>query len=209
MAVRDPVRQSAVASLCVQLLVAAITAAGFAQPTERRDQLAPVLGLELGSQLIEMAWYTWVVCRYTRIRTWTRYLDWVISTPLMIVSLALFFAHRRNVDIAAVPALYLSLVFNWAMLFFGYVYERIRADPVYLLLGTIAFGGSFFCLGTIVDWSDVLSRGLFVVTYIVWSLYGVAAALDDVSKNVGYNALDVVSKNCYGIFLFVYVGDWS
>ena len=32
-----------------------------------------------------------------------------------------------------------------------------------------------------------------------------AAVLADVPRNVAYNALDVVSKNVYGLFLFVYV----
>ena len=46
---------------------------------------------------------------------------------------------------------------------------------------------------------------LFFTMYAIWSLYGVAAALDDVPKNVVYNGLDVVSKNFYGLFLYVYV----
>jgi hypothetical protein len=43
-----------------------------------------------------------------------------------------------------------------------------------------------------------------LTTFVVWGLYGVAAALADVPKNVMYNAIDVVSKNGFGLFIFVY-----
>ena len=49
-----------------------------------------------------------------------------------------------------------------------------------------------------------MGGALVLFMYIVWGLYGIAATQDDVTKNVAYNALDVVSKN-YGVFLFVYL----
>ena len=38
--------------------------------------------------------------------------------------------------------------------------------------------------------------------FSVWSLYGVAALLPALQKNIGYNVLDLIAKNFYGIFIF-------
>ena len=204
------VYRSAVASLAVQVTVGAVTLAGLFVPLPKQDQeeLRLIFGLELGSQLVEFVYYLFVVCRFRTILTWTRYLDWVVSTPVMLVSTALFFRHRRGQSAAGVwdEALWVALGLNWLMLAFGFALEVSRALPPFLALaaGGAAFVGSFTSLARFVDGDDAVSVGLFGTMYVVWALYGVAAAFDDVPKNVAYNALDVVSKNFYGVFLFVY-----
>lgn len=213
------VYRSAVASLAVQLLITAVTAVGFAidVPSEQtRRDLDAILGLEVVSQVVEFAWYTIVVLRAKRIQTWSRYLDWVVSTPVMLVSTSLFFYHRqparRIEEVFETPRLYACLALNWVMLGFGLSVERgwwwsSSSRALALWLGSAAFVGSFTLLATFVDGggnADGLSVGLFAAMYVVWSLYGVAATLPDVGKNVCYNALDVVSKNFYGVFLVVY-----
>lgn len=208
MSTRTLVYRSAVASLSVQLVIALVTSAGFFLPNDKAVDLFPVFLLEVGSQLIEMAWYAVVVCRYRAILTWTRYLDWVVSTPLMLVSTALFFYHRRRLllsDVLTQDMLYLCLGLNAAMLGFGFAFER-GWIPAWLGLGLggASFVASFTALATFVPRHDDLSQGLFWTMYVVWAGYGVAAAMPDVPKNVAYNALDIVSKNVYGVFLFVY-----
>ena len=207
------VYRSAVASLAVQVIVGTVTLAGLFVPLskqEKEEDLRLIFGLELGSQLIEFVYYLLVVCRFRTILTWTRYLDWVISTPIMLVSTALFFRHRRGQSAAGVwnenGALWAALGLNWLMLAFGFTLEVSRALPpvLSLALGGAAFVGSFTSLARCVDGDDAVSVGLFGAMYVVWALYGVAAALNDVPKNVAYNALDVVSKNFYGVFLFAY-----
>lgn len=202
------VYRSAVASLLVQVAVGAVTLAGLFVPQDS-DDLRLIFGLELGSQLVEFVYYVVVVCRFRTILTWTRYLDWVVSTPVMLVSTALFFRHRSGASAARAwddGALAAALVLNWIMLACGFAVEVTRAVPtiVGLALGGGAFVGSFTFLATFVDGTDAVSTTLFATMYVVWALYGVAAALDDVPKNVAYNALDVVSKNFYGLFLFAY-----
>lgn len=204
------VYRSAVASLGAQLLIFAVTSAGLFVDVgkDARTDLMPIFALELASQLIEMVWYLVVVCRYRVILTWTRYLDWVVSTPVMLVSTALFFYHRRGRPIADVfesPFLYLSLAFNWIMLLFGYLSERgaMRTTPA-VAFGTLALVASFAALAALSDRGDALSTSLFWTIFGVWLLYGVAAALADVPKNIMYNGLDIVSKNVYGVFLFGY-----
>ena len=205
----DLVYRSAVASLAVQVVVGAVTLAGIFVPLPKSDRndLRVIFGLELGSQVVEFVYYLLVVCRYRTILTWTRYVDWVISTPVMLVSTALFFCHRREVDLEWADGRLLAVLgLNWLMLAFGFALEVSRAIPpiVALSLGGLAFVGSFTVLALFVAPTDALSVGLFSAMYVVWALYGVAAGLDEVPKNVSYNALDVVSKNFYGLFLFVY-----
>lgn len=202
--------RTAIGSLLVQFLIGGITAASFFVPTSdfKRDDLSAILALELSSQVVEFAWYTTVVCRFARIRTWTRYIDWVISTPIMLASTALFFTHRKDEALVSILSdwrLYAMFACNWLMLAFGYALERDALGPLASLsLGGVAFVASFAILCTYADTSDSTSLGLFVAMYAVWGLYGVAAALPYTPKNVGYNVLDIVSKNFYGIFLFVY-----
>ena len=199
------VYRSAVVSLVVQLLVGSITTVGFFVSDA---DLSIIFAFELASQVIELLWYVWVVCRYRRIVTWTRYVDWVWSTPVMHISTALFLYHRAHkpiLDVLRAWPLYLACILNWLMLAFGFAMETGAVRPFLGLAGGgVAFVGSFGALAVLVDEQDALSVGLLTAIYIVWALYGVAAALPDVPKNVGYNALDVVSKNFYGLFLFVY-----
>ena len=52
--------------------------------------------------------------------------------------------------------------------------------------------------------ANLLGGIVFVVVYVTWGLYGACALLPDEPKNVGYNTLDVVSKNAFGVFVAAY-----
>lgn len=204
------VLKSAVASLAVQFIVGGITLAGFFLdiPDYKRNDITVILSLEFSSQVIEFLWYIVTVIRYSEIQTWTRYLDWTASTPVMLISTALFFQHRYEKDLSAIFLdwpIYACLAFNWIMLAFGFAAETnfMPRTPA-LFLGSFAFVGTFTCLAVPILESDGLSIQLFWTMYTVWGLYGVAAAFPYKPKNVAYNLLDLVSKNFYGIFLFVY-----
>ena len=207
------VYRSAVFSLLVQLVVGGITAGAFALPLPNKtyeEDLRIIFATELGSQVIEFAWYLIVVCRFKEILTWTRYIDWVISTPIMLVSTAFFFRHRQELpllDILQDTRLYVILALNWLMLASGLAIE-VEHSRVPRILGLAVGGGalvgSFTVLSLYVDASDSISLWLFVSVYVVWFLYGGAAVLGYREKNVSYNLLDIVSKNFYGVFLFFY-----
>lgn len=211
------VYHSTVASLVVQVLVGGVTAAGFfiKPPAEQQDDLRVILGLELSSQVVELVWYLAVITYFKQLRTWSRYIDWVLSTPVMLLSTAFFFLMRRNiplVDIFSTGTIYCCLVFNWLMLACGFALET-KVLPLWPLLmtGALCLVGSFTFLARFVDGTDSVSTSLFFTIYFVWFLYGFAAFLPYTWKNVSYNILDIISKNCYGLFLFVYVlryEDW-
>ena len=204
------VYRSAIASLATQVLIGLVTSVGFfvTIPADVRDDMHVILWLEVGSRAVEFAWYAVVVCRYRTITTWTRYVDWVVSTPIMLLSTAFFFRHRTQSSLVAIfdaPPAYLMLAANWVMLGFGLAVELHSIPRFYgLAFGGLAFVGAFTSLATYID-DDALSIGLFTVVYFVWGLYGVAAGFGDVAKNVAYNVLDVFSKNFYGLFLTVYI----
>lgn len=207
------VRTSAFVSLLAQFVIGAVTSVGFfvdVKNTQYRDDLNIILAFEVTSQVIEFLWYTIVLIRSQTITARLRYIDWVLSTPIMLISLAMFFEHRDSTSVSSVLSIfdsyeiYACLGINWVMLAFGFAIENAwTSELVGLLGGGLALVGSFTFLAVRTP-VDTLSHILFWVTFVVWGLYGVAAALDDVSKNVMYNAIDVVSKNCFGLFLFVY-----
>lgn len=208
---RSLVYSSAVASLVVQLLVGVVTGASFFIPiATKHEDLRIIFALEFASQVVEFVYYLVAVCYFGKIVTWTRYLDWVISTPVMLLSTILFFRYRTGdvlvPDTFETGTLYACLGLNLLMLAFGFAMEFSQAISrlVGLTLGGVAFVGSFTILSLFLDATDPVSLGLYVAMYVVWGLYGVAAALDEVPKNVAYNLLDLVSKNFYGIFLFVF-----
>ena len=208
----DIVYRSAVFSLCFQCLTLLIISLSYLSPKLRTDSeavLRTIVTLEVSSQGAELLWYTLVVFVYRKIATWTRYIDWVFSTPLMLMSLALFFNHRARApveDISSTFQWWGMLVFNMLMLVGGFLVETQRVNAWQgLLFGSVSFVISFFFLGTFVDRSDVLSFVLFGINYTIWALYGVAACLSYVGKNVAYNNLDIVSKNIFGLFLLMYV----
>lgn len=213
----DPtlVQRSARWSLGAQVLLTLLTASSLFLPLsdEVRTAIMPIAALETGSQVIEFSYYAIVLWRQQEIRTWTRYLDWFFSTPLMLLSTMGFLLYLASpdqglgnvFDADTSGAAIGVLGFNWLMLGFGLVYERQLLPAWSLVAGMIAFVFSFaFLLFGFVPGTGMLGTALYTFMYIVWGLYGVAATQDDVRKNVAYNLLDIVSKNFYGVFLFVY-----
>ena len=224
-------------SLVAQIAFTLLTFGGVLVHVDEEDAiLRQVAILETSSQAVEFAYYALVVFYFGGIRTWTRYLDWVVSTPLMIVSFAAFFVHRaslreeleeedslssRNLSdvFGAGRGEYLAaaLATNTAMLLAGFLIEtgtvrRRTWKAMVTLFAFCAFLVTFVLLhvGYVLprpgeERADIVSVMLLLFVYVVWGMYGAALFLDDVPKNVMYNALDVVSKNFYGVFVFAYI----
>lgn len=211
--------RTAVLSLGVQVVTGALTALAFAFPSadaDERTDLRVITTLEVSSQVLEFAWYAYIVLVYRDVVTWARYLDWFVSTPLMLTSTTFFLLHRQdrpfgdalNAEGAA------CLACNAAMLACGYAVEsgRLAAAParaLALAAGGVFFVASFALLGTFVVEEDDMATTLYWIMYVVWAAYGGAALLDDVPKNVAYNGLDLVAKNGYGLFLLAYAVERS
>ena len=206
----DLVYRSAVWSLTAQLVIGSVTAIGLVFPVN--SDLKTVLLIDVIAQLVEFVWYAWFVLYTRRIVTRARYIDWFVSTPIMLFSISMFFLYRRGKNDIFQEALeqwtvWMSISFNWLMLSFGLLAEVLRTDLdrfVMLVLGTSSFAVSFAFLSLQASFDDAVSTVFFSSMLFLWALYGVAAIFPERLKNISYNALDVFSKNVFGLAVFIY-----
>lgn len=132
---------SFVLSILVQLGTLGLGFAAFASRSDIEktstipEVLSLILTLETVVQCVELAWYLFVVTRWTS-KTHTpvfyRYFDWAITTPVMLVSLYFFAIYLRtkctpqdeltSVE-GRVPAIVCIVVADLLMLFAGFIYE--------------------------------------------------------------------------------------
>ena len=167
-------------------------------------------------QFIELTFYIWIVINLSKISyevTFVRYFDWFITTPIMLISTALFmeYLNKRNESTISVNSVFNSkyteivkiFVSNLIMLVFGFLSEiKIIPRIMGFILGTLAFSYSFYILYTGFVGSDVVSNYLFYFLTAVWFMYGIAFLFPYITKNIMYNFLDIVSKNFYGLFVY-------
>ena len=137
-----------------------------------------------------------------------RYTDWFITTPFMLLALCMALGYENKIVVKIYPLL-LTVAFNFAMLFFGYLGEiRILTKN---LASVISFVFFFLTYGTIwkifMTGSKITSQSkyIFLVFLGVWSLYGVFYHTKETTKMFGYNILDLISKAFIGIFFWLYL----
>ena len=176
-----------------------------------------LLMFEFIVQIIEGIFYIWLAYNFTKIINVTpkRYIDWVITTPTMLITLILYliylnkkgnnetndlelFTLLKENSCVIIPIIML----NWLMLLFGYLGE-INVIPMLLgtILGFIPFLIYYYII--YINYATLSESGwkIYMYFFFFWSLYGVASALPYYIKNTIYNILDLFSKNFFGIFL--------
>jgi len=134
----------------------------------------------------------------------TRYIDWMITTPLILLAVVLFYnTHGNSVNYKCYGMI---VLLNWLMLLFGYLGERKIMSPMTGLL----IGFVFFALMLLYLYMYLIPSGcsltVFIIFGIIWSGYGIAYMLDEEEKNIAYNILDVISKALFGVVLWMYFG---
>jgi bacteriorhodopsin len=137
----------------------------------------------------------------------TRYVDWAITTPIMLLVLVLAFLYNNKDGALSFSKYIIILVLNYAMLGFGYVGEMGMLDKTTANgLGFLSFGGLYYYIynNFLAKHNNSDNKLLFWIFVILWSLYGVFYMMDDVTRNVGYNVLDLLSKCFVGIFFWAY-----
>jgi len=206
---------SGLISLGIQFLIGIIDYLAINIEVNLEDEiLKDLIKVEFFVQIIEFIFYIWLIYYFskkTRNITSFRYLDWSITTPLMLITLSAFLKHNRNEPfrlndfVSNHQSSILKIVFlNAAMLLFGFIGEIGLLNPyVSTTLGFIPFILNFkYIKDTFLQTSeDIYKNGLFYWFAFTWSLYGVFAVMSYTIKNTGYNILDVFSKNFFGIFL--------
>ena len=206
---------SGIFSLLVQLLVGTIDYKALYLPLERNDEiLRDLLKVEVVVQIIEFIFYVWLIYYFSKISrniTPFRYLDWAITTPLMLITLSAFLKHngstmmRLGDFLSNYKGSILTIVFlNAAMLLFGLIGE-LGFLNVYLstALGFIPFAFNFKYIKEtfLPSDEDKFKNALFYWFVFFWALYGVFALTSYTIKNTGYNILDIFAKNFFGLFL--------
>jgi bacteriorhodopsin len=179
--------------------------------------LKQLMLLEVFVQFIEGSFYVYWLYNFKNILNITpkRYVDWIITTPTMLISLIfyLIFLQNKNNNTSdklnfftlfqkEFNTIITVLLLNWAMLLFGYLGET-SAIPLLLgvTIGFIPFLIYYYIIYT--KYALLTNDGLkiFFYFFIFWSLYGIVAVLPYKMKNICYNILDLFSKNFFGIFL--------
>lgn len=194
-------------SAVAQVILGLVTLIGFIKvPTENTQFLWVLLVLDIVVQLIEFVFYAYFVC-VRRLDTWYRYLDWYISTPIMLIQTMALLEYMNDATISidrftrahSNDMIYVVLV-NWIMLSFGLSAEfEWIPRTVAIGFGFLPFVAVFTAMFARFSRGDAASVGILVFVCVVWALYGVAAFLSYAPKNIAYNCLDVVSKNFYGV----------
>jgi hypothetical protein len=176
-----------------------------------------LLMIELVVQFFEGMFYFWLVYNSTKVLNITpkRYLDWVITTPTMLITLMIYliylnkkvenktnelelFTLLKDNSTVFIPV----VILNWIMLLFGYLGE-MKIIPVLLgvFLGFIPFLIYYYIIYVNYVNQDTVGYLLFWYFFFFWSLYGIVAVLPYYVKNAFYNILDLFAKNFFGIFL--------
>jgi hypothetical protein len=207
-----------VVSIIVQIITGIIEiGAFFVKVPTIYSLIRQLLIIELVVQFFEGTFYFWLAFNFTKVLNVTpkRYIDWVITTPSMLITLMIYLIYlgervknktneldfftlfKNNLNIF-IPVLLL----NWLMLLFGYLGE-MNIIPV--LLGVFLGFIPFLIYYYIIYVNYVTQKGsgnlLFWYFLFFWSLYGFAAVLHYYIKNSFYNILDLFAKNFFGIFL--------
>ena len=137
----------------------------------------------------------------------TRYVDWSITTPIMLLVLVLALLFNNKKGPMKFANFLIILFFNYVMLGFGYAGEIGMLDKTLAnVLGFGGFAGLYYFIYDkyIKNYNNKDNNMLFISFLVLWAMYGVFYMLDDVTRNVGYNVLDLLSKCFVGIFFWAY-----
>ena len=138
--------------------------------------------------------------------TETRYIDWCITTPLMLLALCLVLSMNVN-KVVQLKIIGSVVLLNYVMLYFGYLGERKSINRIFAtIFGFIAFFLMFLIiyLNYVKPKYSTANYILFGIYFTVWSLYGVVYLFDEEYKNSITNILDLTSKCFMGIGLWIY-----
>lgn len=136
----------------------------------------------------------------------TRYTDWAITTPIMLLVLVLAILYNTGGSLNFFDFL-LILLFNYIMLASGYLGEIGKITKRQGVI--IGFIGFILLYGFI--YAKYMTRKyifdnqmIFWAFVILWAIYGLIYEADEQKRNVGYNILDLFSKCFVGIFFWAY-----
>jgi len=173
-----------------------------------------ILNLETCISIVAGYFYSIFVGKFNSVKdkidwngiTKMRYIDWSITTPMMLLTLCLVLGMHTKVPVKLGIFLWI-LALNYSMLYIGYLGELgFMTHTESCVLGFAPF---FLMFGTIfhVFVKPKYMRENYVLYFIyftVWSLYGVVYLFTEEWKNIAMNILDLIAKCLIGIGLWGY-----
>jgi len=213
------VEKSIKISLFVQIVTTLISLDGFTIQLSKNDKiLKEILTIEAIVQVVEGAFYIWVIYALHDMKQMTprRYIDWSITTPIMLLSTIIYFKYNELKEKGKPSHFTLGefyndnkdnihkiVLYNGFMLFFGYMGEINMIDKrISIPIGFFFFYKSFSLIYEEYAVHSEMGQTLFKVLLILWALYGIAAMLPIKQKNLCYNVLDIFAKNFYGLYIY-------
>lgn len=184
------VRWSYVVTAIAFLVAALLMGIQLANPkTVDYPDKKKLAGLEI--TLLLIAFIIYVVMQVLK-KPWLRYVDWMLTTPLMI--LVLIYFYQRYPNFALLIVLPMAAFF---MCLFGLILPR-----------SWALGVGFAFLALIFIWQGLEQRsqiqespGPFILYVLVWSAYGLAFWFFPNREEYAYDILDLVAKPVFAILL--------
>jgi hypothetical protein len=179
--------------------------------------LKQVLFLEFVVQIIEFTFYVWMIYNFNKLDNITpsRYWDWALTTPTMLISLCIYLIYLKNIENKKVieeniiqvifenaTVIIPVVVLNFFMLIFGYLGEtKVIPFKLATIFGFMPFLLYFYLIYENLAKFSVYGMRIFFMFSFIWALYGVANLLSYKVKNTLYNILDLFSKNFFGLFI--------
>ena len=139
-----------------------------------------------------------------------RYVDWMITTPIMLLVLILAFQFNSNIKGVKFYDFVLILLLNYGMLGSGYLGElqminKLLANVIGFVFFSLLYGFMYYkYLFSTKNGNNLNNQMLFAAFFILWSFYGIFYLTKDSVKNIGYNILDLMSKCFVGIYFWSY-----
>jgi len=133
-----------------------------------------------------------------------RYLDWLITSPLLLLTLCIFFTSKDKKPVKLASILILVLL-TYIILYIGYSGEIGTMNKyVSFVLGIFGAIILFYVMYIkyILPYNIRTNNILFASFVMISSLYGVAYLFNDEYKNMANNYLDMFSK------VFIGLGFW-
>jgi bacteriorhodopsin len=138
--------------------------------------------------------------------TATRYIDWSMTTPLMLLVLCLVLSQNVGKSVA-LKVIVAVIVLNYAMLYLGHLGETKKLSRLNaMLLGFVPFFGMFYLIfKNYVEPKFVKANYILYSLFVfIWGMYGVVYMLNEQYKNIAMNVLDCIAKCFVGLGLWAY-----
>jgi len=204
--------------ILVQVIVFILCVYGKGLSVHREHKaLTDILQLETYVSIITGISYFWIWINIDNLKGMAskRYLDWFITTLILIFSSIVYFKYEANkeesfrneITIKTVwkkekKNILMMFAYCTFMLVFGFLGEKDFIPKTFSVpIGFVFFGLLFMKIYKYAKTSAIGNK-LFPLYLVIWGLYTISPLLPDLYKNIGYNALDMVSKSLFGLYIF-------